>query len=87
VRRAERRVELAQGPVHRRLLEHAETWAVQKGCRVVRLSSAATRTEAHAFYQRAGYTNIKTQYSFIKPLDEAAAARVSSFVPRVDPVS
>jgi len=39
---------------------------------------------AHRFYEDLGYTNIKTQYSFIKPLDPAASARVRMFVPRVD---
>ncbi len=53
---------------------------------MVRLSSSTTRTGAHRFYEALGYTNIKTQYSFIKPLNRVAAARVRSFVPRVDPL-
>ena len=53
---------------------------------MVRLSSTVARTAAHRFYENLGYTKIKTQHSFIKPLDEAAAARVSTFVPRVEPV-
>jgi hypothetical protein len=32
-----------------------------------------------------GYTNIKTQFSFIKPFDAAGASRIHTFVPRVDP--
>ena len=40
---------------------------------------------AHRFYEGLGYVNIKTQYSFAKPLNEAATARVRQFVPRVDP--
>lgn len=73
--------------VGRALMDRAERWARERGCSMVRLSSTVTRTAAHRFYEHIGYTNIKTQHSFIKPLDEAAAARVSSFVPRVDPVS
>jgi predicted N-acetyltransferase YhbS len=73
--------------VGRALMGRAEDWARERGCSMVRLTSSATRTAAHRFYERIGYTNIKTQYSFIKPLDEAAAARVSTFVPRVEPVN
>jgi len=73
--------------VGRALMNHAETWARERGCSMVRLSSSATRHAAHQFYEDVGYTNIKTQYSFIKPLDAAAAARLRVFVPRVDPDS
>jgi GNAT superfamily N-acetyltransferase len=73
--------------IGRALMDRAEVWAKQRGCSLVRLSSSATRTAAHLFYEGIGYTNIKTQYSFIKPLNPAAAARVRSFVPRVDSVS
>ena len=73
--------------VGRALMDRAENWARDRGCSMVRLSSTVTRTAAHRFYETIGYTKIKTQHSFIKPLDEAAAARVSTFVPRVDPVS
>ena len=48
---------------------------------IVRLWSSATRTDAHAFYEHVGYTNIKTQYSFIKPLDAAGEARRRGFIP------
>ena len=69
------------------LMNRAEVWAKERGCSMVRLSSSATRKPAHQFYENLGYVNIKTQYSFIKPLDPAAAARVRAFVPRVDPAS
>jgi GNAT superfamily N-acetyltransferase len=72
--------------VGRALIDRAERWAQECGCSIVRLSSTITRTAAHQFYENLGYRKIKTQHSFIKPLDEAAAARVSSFVPRVEPV-
>ena len=71
--------------VGRALLARAEAWARERRCSIVRLSSSATRNEAHRFYESLGYMNIKTQYSFIKPLDLVAAARVWTFVPRVDP--
>ncbi len=52
------------------LLRSVEEWATKKGCSIVRLSSSATRTAAHEFYQEKGYIKIKTQYSFVKSLDE-----------------
>jgi len=73
--------------VGRALMNRAETWARERGCSMVRLSSSATRYAAHQFYKDVGYTSIKTQYSLIKPLDAAAAARLRTFVPRVDPDS
>ena len=73
--------------IGRALMNGAEHWARERGVSMVRLSSTVARTAAHRFYENLGYTKIKTQHSFIKPLDEAAAARVSTFVPRVEPVS
>ena len=72
--------------IGRALVDRAEIWARDRGCSIVRLTSSATRIAAHRFYENLGYANIKTQYSFIKPLDPAAAARVRTFVPRVDPI-
>jgi GNAT superfamily N-acetyltransferase len=66
-----------------RLLAHAEAWAEQRGCSVVRLSSTVQRTEAHKFYERAGYTNIKTQYSFAKSVGAAGSDALRAFVPDV----
>jgi predicted N-acetyltransferase YhbS len=71
--------------IGRALMDRAEQWAREQECSIVRLSSSATRAAAHRFYEAIGYTNIKTQYSFIKPLDPTAAARIRTFVPRVDP--
>jgi GNAT superfamily N-acetyltransferase len=67
--------------IGRTLLGHAEAWAARHGHSIVRLWSSSTRTEAHAFYEHVGYTNIKTQYSFMKPLDAAGEARRRSFIP------
>jgi GNAT superfamily N-acetyltransferase len=69
--------------IGRRLLAQAEEWAVQNGCAIVRLWSSAMRTDAHAFYERAGYSNIKTQYSFVKPVGAAGADAFRGFVPDV----
>ena len=72
--------------IGRALVDRAERWARDRGCAIVRLASRATRTAAHRFYETLGYAAIKTQYSFINPLDAAAAARRRTFVPRVDPI-
>jgi len=69
--------------IGRRLLAHAEEWAAANGCSFVRLSSSMTRTEAHAFYERAGYTNLKTQYSFAKSVGTAGPGALRAFVPDV----
>jgi GNAT superfamily N-acetyltransferase len=71
--------------IGRRLMTEAETWARSHGCSIVRLWSSAFRTEAHRFYERLGYANIKTQYSFVKALDPAGADAIRGFVPRRHP--
>ena len=65
------------------LLQQAENWARERGCSLVRLSSSATRTAAHRFYERVGYVNVKSQYSFAKAVDEGGAELVRSLVPQV----
>jgi GNAT superfamily N-acetyltransferase len=51
-----------------RLLERAEQWAREKGCRAVGLRSNVIRDRAHVFYERNGYEHVKTQKSFRKTL-------------------
>jgi GNAT superfamily N-acetyltransferase len=51
-----------------RLLARSEEWARERGCNVIGLRSNVIRERAHAFYQRRGYTHIKTQKSFRKTL-------------------
>jgi GNAT superfamily N-acetyltransferase len=51
-----------------RLLERAEQWAREKGCKAVGLRSNVIRERAHAFYERNGYEHIKSQKSFRKNL-------------------
>ena len=76
--------------VHRRqgigaaLMAGAEAWARQQGCGVMRLWSSTTRTPAHRFYEGLGYAQVKTQYSFVKPLDASGADLATRLVPRVE---
>ena len=67
------------------LMAEAEAWARQQGCALVRLRSSAARTRAHRFYEGLGYANVKTQYSFVKPLDGRGDAMARRLVPRVEP--
>jgi len=69
--------------IGRRLLACSEEWAVQHGCSVVRLSSSTTRTAAHEFYRRVGYSILKSQYSFAKSVGTADAGALRAFVPDV----
>ncbi len=52
----------------RRLLEEAERWARERGCRTVPLRSNVIRERAHGFYQQLGYEHYKTQKAFRKAL-------------------
>jgi GNAT superfamily N-acetyltransferase len=52
----------------RLLMKRAEDWACRKGCRAVTLRSNVVRKEAHLFYTKLGYPNIKTQHSYRKLL-------------------
>jgi GNAT superfamily N-acetyltransferase len=54
--------------IGRKLLAAAEEWAREKGCRAIRVRSNVVRERAHAFYEREGFTVIKTQRVFEKPL-------------------
>jgi GNAT superfamily N-acetyltransferase len=66
------------------LLEQAERWARDGGYPMVRLHSSASRIATHRFYEGRGYTNIKTQYSFVKPFDSSGPESLHRLVPRVD---
>ena len=54
--------------IGRRLLDRAESWAREAGCRSIGLRSNVIRDQAHEFYLRYGYRHIKTQKSFRKDL-------------------
>ena len=69
--------------IGRALLANAEAWALAQGCSVVRLWSSIARTAAHRFYQQLGYTNIKSQYSFVKSVDPRDQSDFRGFIPQV----
>lgn len=50
--------------VGRLLMERAEQWAREKGCGVIQLRSNIIRKDAHIFYERIGYSNVKAQLTF-----------------------
>ena len=52
--------------VGRALLEKVEMWAKETKAEGVRLVSGATRTEAHEFYHRCGYSGDKAQLNLTK---------------------
>ena len=67
------------------LMAAAEDWARDQRRTVMRLRSTITRTPAHRFYAGLGYSVVKTQYSFAKPLDAAGQEMVARLVPQVEP--
>jgi GNAT superfamily N-acetyltransferase len=50
------------------LIEQAEAWARENGCRAIGLRSNVIRERAHRFYERLGYEHYKTQKTFRKTL-------------------
>jgi GNAT superfamily N-acetyltransferase len=77
------RIHRGQG-IGRTLLEHAEDWARTQGCSIVRVWSSTARTAAHRFYEHLGYTRVKTQHSFMKPVNSDGLVEIRRFVPRVE---
>ena len=55
------------------LLRDAEAWARTVGVCQLRVRSNVTRTRAHGFYLRAGYTLVKTSHLFVKAIGEVVA--------------
>jgi GNAT superfamily N-acetyltransferase len=51
-----------------KLLDAAEAWARKHKCTGMSVRSNVIRDRAHAFYERQGYIQIKTQKAFRKPL-------------------
>ncbi len=56
--------------VGKRLMEAAEAWAREHGYLRVCVRSNKIRLETHKFYLHLGYTILKSQYKFRKPLRE-----------------
>jgi len=54
--------------IGKRLCEEAEAWGRAMGVRAVRVTSRSTRDDAHRFYLRDGYTDVKTSRVFEKKL-------------------
>lgn len=54
--------------VGRALMEKAEAWTRERGCRLLRLRTQVKRLDAHAFYERLGYALLKTQHVYRKDL-------------------
>jgi GNAT superfamily N-acetyltransferase len=50
------------------LMQRIEEWAYKVGCEGVQIRSSIRRKEAHLFYEKIGYTNIKDQKAFHKAL-------------------
>jgi len=56
------------GGIGRMLVEQAESWSRGQGCGFLSVRSNIVREAAHRFYQRLGFEQFKTQYSFRKQL-------------------
>jgi GNAT superfamily N-acetyltransferase len=54
--------------IGKRLCEQAEAWSREQGLAMVRVTSRSTRADAHRFYLRNGYTELKTSCVFEKVL-------------------
>ena len=52
----------------RALVASFETWAASRGLPQVSVRSNIVRVESHPFYERLGYTRVKTQHSYRKNL-------------------
>jgi GNAT superfamily N-acetyltransferase len=51
-----------------KLVERAEQWARERGCRTMLVRSNVIRDRAHRFYERLGYAAVKSQKIFSKHL-------------------
>ena len=58
------------------LVREAESWAIARGLPMVAVRSNALRVDARRFYERLGYTVVKTQNSFRKALVNPGHARL-----------
>jgi ribosomal protein S18 acetylase RimI-like enzyme/uncharacterized membrane protein YphA (DoxX/SURF4 family) len=57
--------------IGKRLLEEAERWAADLGCRKVRVRSRSMRDQGHALYRSSGYEEVATELCFEKQLGPA----------------
>lgn len=54
--------------IGKELIRYVENWGKEKGCYAVSLRSNVIREDAHVFYQKLGYENVKKQFTFRKKL-------------------
>ena len=54
--------------IGKRLCDEAEAWSKAQGVSLIRVTSRTTRDDAHRFYLREGYTDVKTSRVFEKRL-------------------
>ncbi len=54
--------------IGKRLCENAENWGRERGVGALRVTSRSTRLDAHRFYLRDGYREVKTSVVFEKKL-------------------
>ncbi len=67
--------------IGRALLAAAEQWAIDAGCTAMRVRSRVERSRAHVFYEREGYSRIKSQYVFeklLQPVESTASVELNS---------
>ena len=56
-----------RGGVGRALVSAVQTWAAARGLVAVTVRSNITRAESHPFYERLGFTRVKTQHVYTRP--------------------
>jgi GNAT superfamily N-acetyltransferase len=54
--------------IGRMLVTAAESWAAARGLPTIKVRSNVVRAESHPFYQRLGFTRIKSQHVYRKSL-------------------
>lgn len=54
--------------IGRKLLHQVESWAKARGCQSILVRSNIVRSAAHCFYQKCGYSQVKTSLVFQKDL-------------------
>lgn len=55
--------------IGRELVRAAERWAQGAGCSTIWVRSNIKRVQAHPFYERLGYSHLKTSFVFTKRLE------------------
>lgn len=71
--------------VGRMLVDWAETWARDHGCRALYLRSNVQREAAHRFYERLGYQLVKTQRAYWISVAERQDGAPGDWVPESRP--